>query len=483
MSNSNNISGKIDAKGDINLSQKIINIFNYKHTQNHDFELGYSKVKKEILSELLIKYSSKKIYNEIINKIFENEHLLKNAYTEYTHSKKIDKNALREIKYLIENDRVCFIDSKIKRIVLNIFKLSNKKFDSLDFSLLKDIEKLKNHSEIILKNITNDINGIIILRDDLLKELEQSCNENHMTLISGKEGVGKSAIVKMFIKNKDNFVFALRAEELSEPHIDNVLSNMSITSSMKDLSIELLSLPNKYLVIESLEKIFEDKHQSFLDLLSFTNKDNGWKIIVTVREYITDNPLFKELEFNKISVNDFNDSEFQSVLDKINIPRLIIQNTKLKEMLKKPFYLSLACKALSKNDTISLDINESELKDMLWNYIIRDEQNRKDGLPDKREKLFIDIAIKRIKSMRNCINYNFSNDEYIIKNKLEEDGLLLINKNEGIFLSHDIWEEWAIYKYFDKTYEESESNLEKFFENIEDYPLIHKFYKAWLIKD
>ena len=97
-------------------------------------------------------------------------------------------------------------------------------------------------------------------------------------------------------------------------------------------------------------------------------------------------------------------------------------------------------------------------------------------MPYKREKTFVEIALKRSSTMAFSVDIN----EFDISatTKLQEDDLVFI-KDGFVYLTHDVFEDWAIEKYIEKQYKK-QSNINEFLSNIGCEQSMCRAYRLWL---
>jgi hypothetical protein len=159
-----------------------------------------------------------------------------------------------------------------------------------------DLRRLREHGEYVIAGIRTSIGGVHVRRPDLLTQLLEEGENSKFVFISGGRGSGKSGLAREFAEYMSGRapVFCLRTEDLDKPHLDAVFSSIGLSSSINDLGAGFALMPKRYLLIESLEKLLELRHTSaFTDLLQFLDKQPGWTIIATGRDY-----AYQQIAFN-----------------------------------------------------------------------------------------------------------------------------------------------------------------------------------------
>ncbi|MDR0978729.1 MAG: hypothetical protein LBL91_02130 [Lachnospiraceae bacterium] len=344
---------------------------------------------------------------------------------------------------------------------------------------------LRNHTNLIFENMHNSVGGISIKRDDELQKIQQSLESNKFVLVTGQRGSGKSGVVKEFWENhcKDKYSLAIRSEELSQPTIQSVFNSLGISLSVKKLFDSLSLYNEKILFIESLEKVVElENKKAFLDLLSIIAKDSEWKIIASVRNYAVQQIIMNFISehlinYDVIDINDFLKEEIKEFIEKVPKLKVISCNSEVLELVKNPFYLSSVYKILNAGYTISDKDSKDTIKSAIWDTVIRKDAERVNGMPQKRDTCFIEIALKRARTMKYAVDANEFNPEALLK--LEEDGLIIV-KYGLVCLSHDVFEDWAIERFIEKQYKLYNSDTSEFLQQIGCEQSICRAYRLWL---
>ncbi len=352
-----------------------------------------------------------------------------------------------------------------------------------------DFIKLKERSEHIFKGISNTISDIHIDREEQLEKISKVYNSNNFVFVTGTRGIGKSGIVKDFVstKSKDVPVLYLRAEDLDKSHLNDVFTSIGMNSTLGQIEGYFSLLKEKILVIESLEKILELNHQeAFVDLLQYINNQSGWTIIATGRDYAYQQLTFNYLQPSAIQFDSVNIEELTSV--QINqlckhIPALngLASNNSLYELLKVPFFVEIAVRAIGNGAQFKSGDTEVDFRSTIWSTVISKETDRKSGMPDKRRATFIDIAKQRAKKMLFGVKASYFNPEVVAK--LEEDHLIHRDLSSAtISPMHDVLEDWALEEYIENEYFENSHDLVNFLVAIGNEPAISRAFRLWLYR-
>jgi hypothetical protein len=346
----------------------------------------------------------------------------------------------------------------------------SKYFFISDNSLLDLINAQERHTQSILKNIKQSIqfkgNDISIERAIILDSLKETSNQ--VSIVCGKGGVGKTAEIKKFYQEfrDSNPIFAFKANEFEINELEDLIKGWSI-----DAFLSLFGdSQDKILVIDSAEKLVDLTNQEpikeFIDL----SVALGWKIIFTTRDHYFDDLNHLCLDVldvipKKLYVPELTEDELDELASKysFNVP----SDLRLRGLLKLPFYLNAYLKFYHGDTNQPLDT--VRFKEHLWNKKI------KNGVI-KREKVFSELALQRANAGKFYLSV--TGDDIEAAEALSKDEVLGIN-GTSFFISHDIYEEWALEKFIDVSFKNKLSTPD-FFTLIGQSLAIRRSFRLWL---
>ena len=343
-----------------------------------------------------------------------------------------------------------------------------KHFFTNDKSIFDLIQELKSHAENILTEIqTNIVFGKKIIEIDRSDELEKiEKTDQKVIVLSGVGGVGKTALIKnLYEEIKEETPFYLfKATEFELRNVNDFFKNYDF----QDFVDAHKEDDNKIIIIDSAEKLLDlkntDPFKEFLSILI----QNTWKIIFTTRDNYVDvlNTDFFEI-YGIAPVNiplqnlDQNKLQILSGEYSFQLPK----DEKLLELIKNLFYLS----EYLKHYKVGEELDYKEFKNKLWKKNII-----KNSPP--RSECFQKIAFLR----SNAGNFFVSPDsESSILNGLTKDGILGYEDDRGYFITHDIYEEWALEKIIEREYCQKETN-QSFFNKIGQSLPIRRSFRNWI---
>lgn len=353
----------------------------------------------------------------------------------------------------------------------------------------KAVEKLKSDSKEILKPIKSTIgkgeNEFHLPRIEISDEIVKSTSNFQFTVVTGRPGVGKSAVVKETLEREflDASVFVFRADQFNEPTIANVFYTQGVNETIQDIVSCIALIPDKIIFIDSLEKLLEaDPECAFKQFLAILKEFPDIKVVASSRRYAIDLIILKfGLDKDKLGMVDIptlQESELNLVSEKFPQIKAVLKNSKIKKLLQSPKYLDYAILAIDKSNEDYSHDSLSDFKNKLWNSLVVDSGNTKNGLPLKRENAFMEIAVKRAKEMKLFTKPIHSDAEAIIQ--LQNDEIIFQEKQDRRYSpTHDILEDWALVKYVAQTFDEY-PEPKHLFDNLGNEPAIRRAFRLWV---
>ena len=342
-------------------------------------------------------------------------------------------------------------------------------FFSLDKSIFNLLEEKQAHSENILYEIQTKIifgeESIEIDRSDILRKLKNEIGQKQVLILSGVAGVGKTAFVKKFYKDKKEHIpfYIFKANEFQLNNINDLFESFNLQDFIKAHKDE----KNKIVVIDSAEKLLDlkntDPFKEFLSILI----QNNWKIIFTTRNNYLEDLNYQFIEIHNIfplNLNIRNLSQKELVNLSLSYNFVLPDDYKLLELIKNPFYLNEYLRFYKNGE----NINYLNFKEKLWNKIIKKSKTN-------REQCFLQVAFQRANGNQFFITPVFDSQ---ILNELVHDGILGY-ETAGYFITHDIYEEWALEKIIESEFIKKGDNKE-FFGKIGQSLSIRRSFRNWV---
>jgi len=341
------------------------------------------------------------------------------------------------------------------------------------------LTELRSHTENILFPIRSEIS----FQKQIIKIDRSSFSEslNKVTgpvkIIAGEGGSGKTALIKDFFVKMVSPIYVFKAAEFNVLHISGLFSQFG-SYTLTDF-IEAHNEENqKIVVIDSAERLADLKNQdAFKELLSALLKNN-WQFYFTTRLNYLNDLTFQLLEiyrldFEVLRLDNLNDEELATVAATNNFR--LPENHKLNQLIKNLFYLD---EYLHHYTDIEKGADVVAFRNVLWKKKIQNSAYQKNNTHLIREKCFISLVKAR------CANGHFYIDggtcgDRILSHLVGDDIIQYDEKQKGYFITHDIYEEWALGKIIDWEFQSKESSA-TFFESIGTSLIIRRAFRHWL---
>lgn len=350
------------------------------------------------------------------------------------------------------------------------------------------LKALREHSSFILRGIRSTIGRDLQLpRGSLVQQVLTALEASRIVLVSGAAGNGKSAVAKQVLGllGSDHFTFAFRSEEFAQPHFDTTLFMANIGGRASELDTILASQDRKIVLVESLERLLEKStRDAFADLLTIVRDDPTYRLILTCRDYSADlarAAFFGQFggEYASVNVPPLTDEELDEVRIQDETLAIPLASSHLRKILSNPYVLDKA-RSINWYLASTLPSSEREFRDLFWREIIRVDHRPLAGMPDKRDATFMEIALRRARSLSVYAQSSGLDNEALAS--LFSDSLVIRaqDRPELIAPAHDVLEDWAILRWLDRLFAEVSEDLGMFQERLGTHPALRRSYRKWM---
>ena len=363
-------------------------------------------------------------------------------------------------------------------------RLLAQHFFSFEKSIVDFISELQKHTESILYPIHSKIifqgTEIKIDRSAVIGNLRDSLKRSSLVIVSGVGGSGKTAVVKELydgIKDAAPF-FVFKASEFNVKSLAELFGHYG-SFTFADFLKEHKSIDEKYIVIDSAEKLSDIENQEvFQEFLTRLLKE-GWRIIFTTRYGYLDDlkwqfvELFSSHKFEVVDVENIRNEDITLIGAKYGFT--IPTNERLLELLLTPFYLNEYLQAYESGGESNTC---SDFRKLIWNKKIQRSSYQKANIHIEREKCFLEIAKIRAESGSFYISADTLNNEAL--KALESDEIIKYDSDSrGYFITHDTYEEWALDKIIGGKFTEA-PNSREFLKSLGSSLPIRRAFRIWL---
>ena len=344
------------------------------------------------------------------------------------------------------------------------------------------LQTLTEHSGITLDAIRTTISDVTLSRRKAITKVIEALTENQAVILTGLPGSGKSVLAKTLIQQQasDYFCLSFRAEEFAESHIDRVLHG---STTGKQFAVLLGAQERVLIHVESFERLLEHStRDAFTDLVTIAEQHPNIRLLLTCRDYSIGTALtafFGQAQLTRdvIEVPLLDEDETAQVTSKF--PKIVnlISNPRLKRILRVPYFLDMAARMdWSEQQDIPQDIRS--FRERCWSDVIRKDAMTARGLPDRRERTIIDLAVRRACELRPFVSTNGIDVQAL--DQLHKDGIVLKEKQGFAAPAHDVIEDWAIIRWIESLTTKHEWQARPISEDVRWYPAIRRGFREWL---
>ncbi len=359
-----------------------------------------------------------------------------------------------------------------------------KHFFSLEKGIFDLIDELKKHSLSILNPIRSGIpfagKEIKIDRAVITEALRKNLSDGIPVILSGEGGVGKTAVIKDLYGDIGEKLplFVFKATQFNNITNVNILLSSYGTFSIEDLASAYKDMEEKCIVIDSAEKLSDIEDKDVFNAFINTFLQHKWKIIFTTRYSYLENlrylliSLFG-LTFQTHDIQKISREELTGFSQAFNFS--FPQDERMQYLICNPFYLN---EYLQYYSDIKKDITYSDFKNTLWNKKIANTEYTKDRTHVRREECFIALAQKRTNEGNFFVRAD-GLDLSILQKLIDEEIVGFEKDSRGYFITHDIYEEWALEKFIESAFRLRGETVD-FYKDLGSSLPIRRAFRHWL---
>ncbi len=348
-------------------------------------------------------------------------------------------------------------------------------------SIQKQLLAISDDSKEILELIHDKIGGLTIDRSQSVESAIEELGKNQFLIISGEPGSGKSAIAKHIIEKQPGCLISLRADELNEGNLIDLLKNKGINLTVNAFFNHFPLQASYIIYVDALEKLLEGEGKPFQQLLKLLKKHPDIKLIASCRDanfHLLEIKYFSEQKFFKVGVGFLSDEELTGLAEQLPELKPLLENKRLSSLIRVPKYLDFAYKAIKISGKDFSTVNEAEFINDLWDIIVENQLNElTGGFAQKRREVFIKIAVDRAKRMIPFVAATNCDAETL--EKLEKDNVIIRSRQITYAPAHDVLEDWALIRYVDDCFRQNPSS-ENFLRSLGTEPAMRRGFRLWV---
>ena len=350
-------------------------------------------------------------------------------------------------------------------------------------SLSNTLRGLREKSLTILQSIRSSIADMEPLkRSQLLATAGEALAANRVVILTGAPGSGKSALAKALVERRpsEQVTLSFRAEQFANSHLDDVFQGQLTGVQLETL---MGAQESVLLHIDSLERLLEhETRDAFRDLIGTLERQDNVHLLLTCRDFAVSTSVAAFLEVGKltrevITVPPLSDGELDEVVAAYPSLSIPLADPKLNHLLRIPYLLDKAAQ-MDWSDNNTLPVSERAFRERCWSELVRRDDVVAHGLPDRREKTLIELALRRARELRPFISVNELDRGALAV--LHQDGVITRSTEGLVAPSHDVIEDWAIIHWLQTLAAEREWQSSSICEAVGQHPAIRRAFRGWV---
>lgn len=349
------------------------------------------------------------------------------------------------------------------------------------FSLLSsvdcrsDLEKLRQESSFALNDIRVDIGGLRLSRTDLIVNALEKLSEASLIEIVGSSGVGKSALLKTLVEHQrgEGPVLVISGDRISGVGWSSYASTLQLRQPLNKLLVALSASSRPTIFIDGVDRIVERGKRAVVNDLLHTlvevplSEDGSrhWTVVFSAREENLQE-VYRWLNWHalgkptRLQVPELTREELQSVVE--YSPRLkpLLSVNQLSPILKNPLMLRLLedPRMLPNPEDLPPVATEIEISKVWWDRLVGNEGS----VPGRdRKSSLLKLGRQVVKSP----GKHFTVEETVTPESiisLTADGIIVQDPDREVYrFSHDLLEDWVMYRLLDQRREDLSAYLQE----------------------
>ena len=295
-------------------------------------------------------------------------------------------------------------------------------------------------------------------------------------VIHGEGGCGKTAILHEFLeKHRDEYpIYYRKASVLNVKNLAQVF-HQGNPYTMDDFKGAYKDCEKKYFVIDSAEHLEAMEDETIVPSLIRMLMEEGWCVIFTVRNvYLSDllNFLSLNLRMRDVpteSIELLTEQELTSLSYKYGIQ--LPADANLKDRLRNLFYLNLYTQYYGE---INDKTEDKDFLQLIWEKKIRGRDTRKGYIRENEFEAFVE---EKIKTGQVFLSPNkYVSEEFY---SMIEDEVIALDTVNGLFITHDIFEEWGLYRIVEQRWQRKTA-IDGFLAELGDARSVRRAFRLWL---
>ena len=344
------------------------------------------------------------------------------------------------------------------------------------------LQPLTDHSATVLNGIRSSIlDATTLPRAELTAEAAMALGDRVVAL-TGAPGFGKSALAKAIIKqhSANHLCLSFRATEFAKSHIDDVLPGRISGERFRTF----VGAQERVLIhVDGLERLLEcSTRNAFDDLVDIAELCPNVSLVLTCRDAEIDTAaaaLFgrSPLTCHMVEVPPLSAGEVGRVRGEIPGLAHPLSRPELARIMNSPYVLDMAAR-MDWSDGKSLPSDAKAFWKKWWSEVVRKDGRAAGGLPERRERTLIDIAVRRARELSPSIPTDKMDAEAL--DKLRKDGIIVAEDGGLAATAHDVIEDRAVIRWFEYRAARHRWAARSMAEDVGTHPAVRRGFREWL---
>jgi len=319
-------------------------------------------------------------------------------------------------------------------------------------SFRNDIERLREHTELVLDSIQTAISGLVLDRSAVVADVLERVDRGRTVFLIGAPGVGKSAVLRAVgeARRAEGPAIALGGDRLAGDLAGGLATILRLERGLKELVLALSGTARPCLLIDGVESIVgPGARRAVNDLLATIGRlprgpegEPRWSLAITTREE-TLAAVREWLELPAgpseiIRVPDFSDGEVAVLADRLPHLRWVLASSQVGPVVRNAYFLRILEQARTEAPAVPVErVTEASIHSLWWERVVGRGLNR------VRQHAMLRLGEQSlVRRTRRLLVAGF--DAGVLSG-LETDGILRRDPGTDTFwFGHDILEEWTV---------------------------------------
>ena len=344
------------------------------------------------------------------------------------------------------------------------------------------LRALTDHSATILNSIRSTIGEATILsRTEVAAEAAMALGDRVVAL-TGPPGSGKSALAKAVIgqHSDSHLCLSFRATEFAKSHIDDVLLG---PISGERFRLFVGAQERALIHVDGLERLLEcPVRDAFSDLVDMVERCPNVSLVLTCRDTEMENVATaffgrSPLMCHRVMVPPLSADEMERVGREIPGLGDPLSRRELARIMSTPYVLDMAAR-MDWSDRQNFPSDMRTFQTKWWSEMVRKDGETAGGLPGRRERTLVDLAVRRARELRPSVPTDGMDAEAL--DRLHKDGIVVVGDGGHAAPAHDVIEDWAVIRWLESCATRHEWAAHTMASDIGTHPAIRRGFREWL---